>query len=237
VIIARPVRTFNECSQELVRLALAHNAEERWKLVPRQAYTYTAPASTSTITCGNTAWAVAGLPIKWIQNGTTYYGLIRAVAANSLVTIVGPPLIASTPIEAVWTGRPEQVVSLEFYGTGQYGDVGLWYTKFKPNRRYWGHSVGYVVEFLCTHETNATTSQPQVNVAISDGLGSTVYPLTANGGNGTSVLDSWQSSGVGVDPTKYAIAFSKRISLEVKVADVGATRAQDFSGHVTFVLE
>jgi hypothetical protein len=236
VIIVRPVRTFNECNQELVRLALAHNAEERWQLVPHQAYTNAAPASTSTITCGNTAWAGAGLPIKWIQNGTTYYGLVQVLSSNSYVQIMGAPLIASTPIEAVWIGRPEQVVNEYYHHNGQYGDAGSFASKLKQDW-YWSHGPGRVVQLVCKHQTNATTSQPQVNVALTPGGGATRYVLTANSGNGMEPSDTWGSSGVGIDADTYRIIFGDRITLDVRVADVGATRAQDFSGYVTFVLE
>jgi hypothetical protein len=236
-VIRTAPANFDEARQTFQAIGQWMQRQERWRVIDPRAYTPSAPASTSRITCSSTAWAVAGLPIKWAQSGTAYYGLIRSVSENAYIDIAGAPLIASTPIQMLWVGRPEQVVSIEFFGDGQYGDVGLWYTKFQPNRRYWGHSAGYMVEFLCIHETNATTSQPQVNVAISDGLGSTVYPLTANSGNGMSVLTSWQSSVVGIDPANYRVIFSRRISLEVKVADTGGTRAQDFSGQVTFVLE
>ncbi len=237
MILPRIVTTLEDVNRELVRHALAFNDEERWKLIPHQAYTYTAPASTSSLTVKDTSWATAGLPVKWMQNGTAYYGIIKLVTSNTSITIDGAPLIASTPIQMLWVGRPEQVVTYEFYGAGAYGDLGIWYTKFKPARHYWSRATGYMVQLLCIHETNATTSQPQINVTISDGAGTTLYILTANGGNGIAVTNGWASSGVGIDASKYRIVFGRRVSLQVMVADTGATRAQDFSGRVTFVLE
>jgi len=225
------INTFADARHAVGLLAREVDALRRWRFVPKQAGFDPAAVSSSQLAMATSGLA-AGLPLRYMQRGQVYYALVNAVGSN-LVTIAGAPLSTSDPIEALWIGRPELAIVERFWGPGEYGtSTGSFADKFKQ-RRTWGRGTGYAVKLSYLHEVNATTTNPRVNLSIGAN-----HVLTSHSGNGVNpAAGTWNGSGVDVDTSKYQITFGDRFTLSVLAADSGATKAQDFSGYATFVLE
>jgi hypothetical protein len=207
-----------------------------WAAVPLTTVTTNPPDSTSLIKLNATAPFRVGLPVRYTYNGTTYYGIVLAVVANTSVSIGGAPLSLAHALTRLEVGLPEQVVNVEFVIPGAYaGSVRDILAAVGKQYCRWELGKGYLVRFLATHATAAGTTQPKLNCKVN---GQAV--LTSDGGNGLQLGNAgvWvgPATVVDLDTTKYDINRGEAIEIRCTAAQVG-TDATDLSAHFTFVLE
>jgi len=221
----------------------APGAVPRWRVIHQDAYTESAPASTSTITFDGGATAIGinktgtfyfkvGFPVRFVQSGTTYYAICTAITA-SLLTIAGAPLIAATPITELAVGTPEMVreevlfvnsrntsgVQLN-YATGAtcLSFIGLQY-------RRWTGPKAYCVSYRATHKS---ATSPIVTLLIN-GVAASTSGITIS-----ATAGAWTTVGaVVMDPIAYDINMGEDI--EIYASSVAGSYF--LSLVATFILE
>ena len=125
---------------------------------------YTAAPSGTTILMSDTSDMAVGLPLKYVISGTTYYGLVNAVVANTSITVAGASLSANLTSLAV--GKASQVVELPIFinATGYafttqdiLATIGNQYLR-------WEGPKAHLVSWQATHRT---ATAPAVNVKVN----------------------------------------------------------------------
>lgn len=184
-----------------------------WKSIASAKYT-TTPANTSTITMSDTSDMAVGLPLKYTYNGTTYYGIVTAVTANTSVTIAGAPLNVTYPLTALYVGGASNVCTLTFAITGVYDDA-IQDVLAEVEEQYfkWQGAAAYLVAFSATnHWVDSGATQPKINVKINGNLVSTND--SNNGLQTSAVAGTWvDNSAVAISTTNYAIARGNAIEI------------------------
>jgi len=151
-----------------------------------------------TMTSDLTASVGVMYPVKWVIGGTTYYGVVSAIASN-LLTICGPPFTGS--VTALYFGDPTRViVTYQPFGTTYeaVSSADLLGT-IRKTTFIWDKAKVYLVKVLArTAPADAYTN-------------GTVYP-TVSGNNalvGNIVLSASATdfdSGISINPTYYAVS-------------------------------
>jgi len=209
------------------------NTNPEWTTISATKYTAT-PASTSTVTFSDTSGLAVGRPVRYTYGGTTYYGIITALAANSLMTIAGAPLDVGQALTALEIGTTGQVVVMDLKVAGTYADnvedilagEGGQYIR-------WRKSAAYLVAISATHKTADTgAAQPKLNAKIAGNLVST---QDSNAGLQLSTAGAWvDGSAVAISTANYDVAWNDAIELRVTPGTNGD--ALDLSACLIFVL-
>jgi hypothetical protein len=209
---------------QVANYAVNNAFELPWKEIPSAYYTHsdpavTTPASTSTINMTNTSDVVVGSPVKYVYGGLTYYGIVTAVSANSLITIAGAPLVVLSSITALYVGTPDMVTQMDFLVEDTYGDAAQdIFSAISYERHRWGKSAAYLVQFSAAHGVVDTgAAQPKLNVKINDIIVSTND--VSRGLQLSAVAGTWtDSSEIAIDTATYKIERGEAIELRCTAA-------------------
>ena len=191
-------------------------------------------ASTSTITMNAdlTAWLKPGVPVKFKLSGTTYYGILTAVAAG-LLTIAGAPLTTGDgDLEELYVGSPSKVHVVKFHVAGEYGD-GAVATLLATDAKApfeWELPPAYLVKFRAYSDTDGDTTDPIVNVMVA---GSAVSTSNTNDGLEMTAAQTWYSTVVDISTTNYSIAYDE----SVEISTTAGAGADDLTVICVFVEE
>jgi len=191
----------------------------RWRTIATSRYSAT-PATTSTISMSDTSGIVVGMPIRYTYSGTTYYGIVTSVTANTSIAIAGATLNTGTALTSLELGQPELVVQLDFFISGTYATSIQDVLAAKMNAyANWQLSDAFLVAFQAVQKTVDTTTQPKVNVKINGNLVST---NDSNNGVQLSTSGTWvTNSAIAINTTNYAVVRGN--PLEVRVTAAGGT--------------
>ena len=206
-----------------------------WKTIATSKYTAT-PPSTSTISMSDTSDFAVGYPVKYTYGGTAYYGMVTTVTANTLIYVTGAPLDTGQDLTALSVGRPERIVTKEYFvDTAALGAVQDIFSAVTYERHRWDVADAYLVSFAATLGTVDTGTQPKVNVKIASGV---VCTADSNKGIQLSATPgTWVApTAVAISTTNYDIAMGDAI--EVRCTEAGTNGdAECLSVICTFVLE
>ena len=202
----------------------------------KQIFNFTAtPASTSTITMGTdqTATIKVGMPLKYVIGGTTYYGLITAIASN-LLTVAGAPL--SGDVTALYIDSIRKPIVETFSIPGTFADAAD--TALIANDLlayyYWRYGTAYLVQ-MSAIVSNADTGANNSRVNFRIGTTTTDYVCTDNSNAGLTVGTSIAVTVINIDSAKYAIANGN--VLEIKTDANGSNDdAKNLTMQACFVL-
>lgn len=210
------------------------STDPEWTTISGTKYTAT-PASTSTITFSDTSDLAVGRPVRYTYGGTTYYGIITAIATNSLLTIAGAPLDVGQDLTALEIGTSGQVVIMDLQVAGTYAD-GVEDILAGTANRYirWRKSAAYLVALSATHKTADTgAAQPKLNVKVAGNLVSTE---DSSAGLQLSTSGAWvNGSAVAISAANYAVAFNDALELRVTAAGTNGNAA-NLSASLVFVV-
>ncbi len=192
-----------------------------WALVDASKYT-TTPASTSTLTMSDTSDMAVGLPLKYVYNSITYYGIVTAVSANTSITIAGAPFNVGYPLTSLKVGQPEQVTQLDFCITSVWDDAVQDLLAEVEERYYkWQKSAAYLVAFSGTqHWADSGASQGKINVKVGGSLVSTEDSnkgITPSATPGTWV----NSSAVAISTANYSV--DRNDAIDIRCTEQGTT--------------
>ena len=218
----------------LADYVVAASTEPLWTTISATKYT-TTPASTSTVTFSDTSNLAVGKPVRYTYGGTTYYGIITAVANNALMTIAGAPLDVGQSLTNLEIGTPGQVVIMDLLVPGTYADNTEDILAGTANQHIrWRKSAAYLVAFSATHKTADTgAAQPKLNVKVDGNLIST---QDSNAGLQLSTSGAWvDSSAVAISTGNYAVSFNSALELRVTAAGTNGNAA-NLSTSLVFVL-
>jgi hypothetical protein len=164
----------------------------KWrKLIDTTDYV-TNPISTSsfTVVAGTPgANIIAGMPLKWSQNSTTYYGICTDVTSTT-ITIAGPALTAAVDFDNVWYGREEDIDIVEMFIPDTWADVADddllkndVSTEFRVKK-----AQSYLV--YASVRSESVSGQSEVNIANADGAENVFYTdFTGSTGINESVVN------------------------------------------------
>lgn len=206
----------------------------RWGQVDTDRYTAT-PASTSRITCSNTADFAVGIPLKYTYGSVSYYGIVKAISEGSYIDVIGAPLNTGSDLQALYVGTPEAVCQIDFFITGTYGDGTAdllsadMATYFK-----WQGPKGYLVAFSAAQETADTGAEPKINVKVNTAAVSTA---DTNKGIQLSTSGTWVDNGdVSINTSNYDI--NRGEAIEIACTEAGGTGdAENLTVSCIFVME
>jgi hypothetical protein len=203
----------------------------RWYLVATSKYT-AAPASTSQLTMSDTSDMRIGGPLRYDIGGTTYYGVITALVANTSITIAGAPLSGAVSNLKV---SPMDVIEVDFFISGTYGaSVQNLLQPVMKQYYLWRFSEARLVKFSMVHNTADTgANQPKLNVKVNANAVS-----TNDGNNGVqlSAAGTWvDNSAVAIDTTNYIT--TNGLAVEVALTVVGTNKdSSDLTVSCVFVV-
>lgn len=214
---------------------------EGWGLVNQDNYV-TTPTSTSRISFDDAAalgGLKAGQAIKFQDGNGTYYGNINGVTSsdpNFWIDINGATLDTGSAIQNLWVAENNKLQIMDFTFGGSYGSS----TGVISTQDYAGPN-GYIVGALFKHGTDATTTNPKINIQTSDG---TTTRTVFNTGTGGVEVTASSVSGFGVtaDPTvntskeNYRVEYSWEVKINVETAGSG-TAASDLRLQLIVVTE
>jgi hypothetical protein len=201
-----------------------------WRPVDGDDYTVT-PASTSTIATDSVN-IKAGVPIRYVIGGVTYYGIVTA-SDGTTATIAGPPLSGS--ITSLDFGPVDRVKVVVLNIPGSYAASTGNRLATIGNRFFrWLMGEARMVSFQAVHITAATTTQPKINLMIG------ANAVSTNDSNLGVQLSTGSAhvvnSAVAINASNYSVAYGGFIEINVTAAGVGATAAADLTVHAIFVL-
>lgn len=220
---------------ELADYVVGATTSPLWTAVSATKYTAT-PASTSSVTFSDTTDLAVGKPVRYTYNGTTYYGIISAIASNASITISGAPLDVGHDITALAVGAPSQLVVMDLMVEGTYADNTEDILSGTANRYIrWRKSAARLVAISATHKTADTgASQPKLNVEVDSYLVST---QDSNAGLQLSTAGAWvDGSAVAISVSNYSVSFNSTLDLRVTAAGTNGNAA-NLSVCLVFVLE
>lgn len=194
------------------------------------------PSTTSTIgTPINLSSIIkVGTPIKFKQNDTYYYAVCTAIT-SSVITIAGAPLNTGLALQELWYGRPEYLLSVNFFVAGRFAlqaNTALLASVMKTYFQF-NFRQGYLVKFLVRAAQNDSgANQPRVNVDVA---GNPVSTSNSNAGLALPA-SNWAETGIDISTANYAI--SSGTSVEIRVDNNGSNKdAENLTVSVMFVLE
>ena len=204
----------------------------RWKTVLTTRYTGLIGATPSVITMSVTSDMAVGLPVRYVVSGTTYYGIVTAVTANTSITVAGPLLTAAATVSALAVGTPQMVIQipLSVPVTGYAAASSSVLLQLKNNEgRVWSGPKAYCVRVAAAHYT---ASKNAVINAYINGSAVLTTGVTIDSGNTTTVL-TWAFSTIAVDPATYDINMGEKLDIGVGIL----SSCNYLSVILTFVLE
>lgn len=223
-------------------------APSRWRVVPQEAYTESAVASSSTITfagggdvagiqMGATDYFSVGDPVRVIISGISHYGICTA-ATDTLLTITGMILPTATVITSLSVGTRDMLrfVNMAYAGTAA-SDV---YTGFgaavaipRGLSHLWKGATGYLVSVSVAHTNTAAATQ--VNFKMNGGTNVlTTDVIPAAGGSATTQGAFVTAANGQIIANNAAIQDGQAITTVVPVA--GAGTAESLVVCMTFVV-
>jgi hypothetical protein len=113
-----------------------------------------------------TATILVGYPLKYTIGGTTYYGIVSAIASN-LLTVAGAPL--SADVTALYYGDPLRVAQVVVAVPSTYEDAtntALLTSDTKMPLTWW-KSKAYLVQYKVWSRLHDTGTHGQVSVTIN----------------------------------------------------------------------
>ena len=132
-------------------------------------------------------------------------------------------------------GVPEQVVVVNFFVSGNYGDGVADLLAADMNTYFrWQQSKAYLVAFSCTEKTVDTGTEPKVNVKVN---GTAVSTNDTNLGVQLTTAGTWvDNSAVAINTTYYDINPNEAVEITCTAAG-GTGDAAYLTVQTTFVLE
>jgi hypothetical protein len=211
------------------------SVDAAWRTVTASKYTAT-PASTSTIAMSDTSDFQVGYPVKYTYGGTAYYGMVTTVTTNTLIYVTGAPLDTGVALTALAVGRPERIVTKEFFiDTASLDAVQDIFSAVTYERHRWDGADAYLVSFAATLGVADTGTQPKLNVKIGSGLvgtGDSNKGIQLSATPGTWVAPT----AVAFNTTNYDVVMGDL--LEIRCTEAGTNGDADcLSVICTFVLE
>jgi len=185
-------------------------APSKWRIVPQEAYTESAVASSSTITfagggdtagiqMGATDYFSVGDPVRVIISGTSYYGICTA-ATDTLLTISGMILPTATAITSLAVGARDMLrfVNMAYAGT-QLSDVYTGFGAGNPIPRglshLWRGATGYLVAVSAAHTNISSTTE--INFKMNAGSNVLTTNLKPAAGGSATTQGAFVSSALG----------------------------------------
>lgn len=219
-----------------------------WRTVPQEAYTESAPASTSTITFdGSTVsgginrkggdYFAIGDPVRVeIGSGTYYYGICTAIS-DTLLTMSGMIMPLSTIISlAVGTREMVKHVNMVYAGSAT-SDVYTGFGASSPIPRglshQWRGKTGYLVAVSVAH-TN-TAAAVTVNFKMNAGSNVLTSNITPAAGGSATTQGAFVDSALGDIIAANAVIQDKQAITTVCVS-AGAGTAESLVACLTFIV-
>jgi len=192
--------------------------------------TFTAtPASTKTLTMTTdlTASILKGAPIQYVIGGTTYYGIVSAIASN-LLTIAGPPL-GGDVTSLIYMDR-SRVSQLVVMIPGTYEDASN--TALIVSDLYsslvWQKALSYLVRYRVYSNTKDTSSDGKASVRIN-----ATEVNTVAGGLTLAAAKTWYTTEVDINAAAYDVNPGEAIEVTAVKGTTGD--ASDLTVEMTFV--
>jgi hypothetical protein len=113
-----------------------------------------------------TATILVGYPLKYVIGGTTYYGIVTAIASN-LLTVAGAPL--GGDVTALYYGDPIRVTQMVIAIPSTYEDAsntGLVLSDINSNI-IWQRAKSYLVKYTAWSKTHDSTTHGQASIRIN----------------------------------------------------------------------
>jgi hypothetical protein len=216
---------------------IVDQAQDRpWSEVNSSKYTAT-PPSTSTITMSDTTDFEIGYPVKYTYGGQTYYGVVTAISANSLLTIAGPALNVAQEVTALYAGTPERVIYKDFFiDTAAFNAAQDIFSAVTYQRYRWNMGPAYLVSFSGTLGSLDTgANQPKINVKVAGNLVST--DDSNKGLTLSSVAGTWvDNTAATVSSSYYDI--DRHDAVDIRCTEAGTNGdAYCLTATLVFVLE
>ena len=214
-----------------------HGANPSWGKSPWvQETNFTAtPASTSTLTmtADRTGTIKIGCGLKYAYGGTTYYGIVSAIAAD-LLTVAGATLNVGADVTALYWCPPERVIQVDFFVSGKFADAANTALLNSDVNTAFEWNLGKAYCVLIRHKVKTDDSganQPRVTISIA---GAVVG--TDNSNAGQAVAETWSSTVVGINVSNYDINPDEAIEI-VTDANGSNDDAENLTVSAIFVLE
>jgi hypothetical protein len=143
------------------------NTTNGWSYIPASLYT-TTPASTSTLTMTGdlTATVLVGMSLKYDIGGTTYYGMVGAIASN-LLTIWGAPLSGDVSNLYFGGGKIREIV-VAIPGTYEDASNTSLINSDLNSVLIWELSKSYLVHYTAWSKTHDSAAHGQASVRINN---------------------------------------------------------------------
>ena len=175
-----------------------------------------------------------GLPLKYVYNSTTYYGVVKTVSIggggnDDYIELYGPALNDTIDLTELYVGDSSLIETIHVFIPSTYADgttsalintdTGA-YLKFN-------NALGYLCKVELTHKVVDSTTQPVIRPLLG-GLSvfSSNITLTTAG--------AWIAT-ITANSTNYVANFGETIELQVETAG-GSGNAEGLSAIFTFVL-
>jgi len=176
-----------------------------------------------------------GAPIRWQVDGDGIiyrYGAIVAATNNGTETTysyVGPAMVS--PL-ALWWDRYRLSTMVHMFVSGEYANATgadiLW--TLRSVRFKWLGAPHYLVQVIACQGTDATTTQPKINISVGDSNVTT---------NGVQLVTSAFVGNAANDIliAGYKAEYGEIVKIAVTTAAVGATKAANLTVELLFVSE
>lgn len=180
-----------------------------------------------TMTSDLTGTVKVGFPLKYTIGGTTYYGIVSAIAAN-LLTVAGVALSGDvTALSYGGLGRVDQL-TVTIPSTYEDADEHNLIVSDLKSSFIWGKSTAYLVCFSLYTDTADGSADGKASVEIADdecNLQADGFILAA--------AKTYYPSGIAVDPTAYNIENGE--ALEITAHKGTGGDASDLTAKLAFV--
>lgn len=175
------------------QLAQAMTTSNRWTSVSGSVFTAT-PASTSRIAMSDTTAMKKLIPVRWVQNSVTFYGVIANVSEDSYIDVSGPPINTGINISSLQYSTPEVLGVVDIFLPGNFAVSAITNAIISLTRSsfVWNFPTAYLAYVFATTRVAGGSAR--------------ITPTK----NGTSMLTSNSGSGmtVGADTNRVASAFA-----------------------------
>lgn len=193
------------------------SAPSRWKTILTSRYTATIGGTPSVITMSTTSDMAVGLPVRYVVSGTTYYGLVTVVTANTSITVAGPALAAAATVSALAVGLPSMVQQRE-YNIDETGYAAASSTTLLVDKSHkgivWSGPAAHLVRVSAAH---FTASKAAVINAYVSGSAVLTTGVTISTSCTTTVLTWAHSTGADLNSSNYDVSAGDTIELGVGI--------------------
>ncbi|MCL2330663.1 MAG: hypothetical protein FWC56_05115 [Phycisphaerae bacterium] len=222
--------TLDEATRQVRLLNERLLKQDRWTLVPKDAYQEQPSADQQYIIGPSPSWIPMWTPIRYANNTDTRYGIaIGRSTTVGRVRVAGPPLVG--PIRALWIGKPELVVQMDLNVSGNWEATvqNNIYRTWMNATQCWLRPPARLVYYRAWKTTDSPPTM--VNVTID---GKRTY--TGNSGLGLLVNSGWSGTQNLMNPETCRIEEIQLIDFDV--TQVGAvSTTSPLSLNMAFVLE